>query len=213
MSNESGGGSREPGIEAVSREMRPEFRRIVGRSGIPAIDAEDLIQETLISAFLQWDRIRNRRAWLRHVLRYRCVRYWERQRAQRMEIVDSTILEHVAALGPPPQDREVMYVDLERLLGRLKRRHAALIRLRYGLGLSLSETAERLGYSQGHIGRVILNVVARLRRELSKCSRRSNSAGRAGQRRRFTEAELVKIAGSVLAEREAIATAAHQNGI
>lgn len=106
-----------------------------------------------------------------------------------------------------------MFVDLERLLGRLRRRHAALIRLRYGVGFSISETAERLGYPHDSIRKMTLVVVARLRRELSERSPRSTCAGLGGRRRRLTGEERAKIAENVLSERKTVAAVTRQYGI
>ncbi|MBV8203366.1 MAG: sigma-70 family RNA polymerase sigma factor, partial [Acidobacteria bacterium] len=64
---------------------------------------------------------------------------------------------------PAPQERAALVWDLESLFANLSVRHRAVLWLRFGLGLSTEEVADRLGYCPASIRKLTLRSLARLR--------------------------------------------------
>src|SRR5258708_13286464 len=59
-------------LEQLLRRLRPRLKQVLGRYRIPAHDAEDLVQEALISTIQKWEVIQDPEAWLLVTLRNRC---------------------------------------------------------------------------------------------------------------------------------------------
>lgn len=169
--------SRDEPLEELLERLRPRFKRILSSYSIPADDAEDILQDVLISAVRQWDAVHNREAWVIIALRNRCVLHWKRRWARRMEGMDPADLEALCEPLPPPQQREEMWWDVEAMAAFLGPRHWALLRLRYGQGLSIDELAERLGYCPASIRKLVSRAVARLRRWLAAHPRLPSAPG------------------------------------
>ncbi len=146
--------------------MSPRLQLLLRNCRIPLQDAEDVLQETLAGAFSRWDTIRHKEAWLIGTLRYKCYVYWKKQQDDLLEPVDPPVLEGLAPALPPDQTREEVRCDLRSLTRGLDKRHRAVLWLRYGLGLSADEVAERLGYCPSSIRKLALRSMARLQKRV-----------------------------------------------
>lgn len=149
-------------------QLRPRIRQVFSNFRIPAFDAEDVLQEVLVIAFLKWDSIRIKDAWLLGTLRKKCALYWKRQRDDRLQGVDFGTLEELCRPVEPGQERIERRLDLAALTSGLCRRHRLVLWLRYGLGLSASEIAARTGYCDSSIRKLTCRSVARLQKKLGK---------------------------------------------
>ena len=154
-------------IQELADRLRPKIKRILCLYSIPAVDAEDILQEALIAAFRKWDSIQHKDAWLLGTVRNRCMLYWKHRWRERSEGMDPEDLEAVSSPVPPPQEREEMLWDLEVIAETLGERHWAMLCLRYGLGLSIPEVARRLGYCPSSIRKLSCRVVHRLQRQMA----------------------------------------------
>jgi len=150
-------------VELLQR-MRPRLKRVLKSYDIPYVEAEDLVQEAILDALRKWDTIRNLEPWLLATLRFKCSDYWKRQRNERVQALDLADLEEVATPQPPAQERDEILLDLRHLARGLDKRHRAVLWLRYGLGLSTGEVAERLGYCPSSIRKLTGRSMARLQR-------------------------------------------------
>jgi RNA polymerase sigma-70 factor (ECF subfamily) len=130
-------------IAALLQRIRPRLLRFLSRSGIPALDREDLMQDALVELIAKWPLIRDPEPWLLGTLRNKCLSYARgRQKGLlgRFVVVDSDALERLA--GPaPPQDHDGR-LDLARLFRALPARQRRILWLFYGLGLSEREMSE-----------------------------------------------------------------------
>lgn len=145
--------------------MRPRLKRILKNYGIPVQDAEDVLQETLLDALQQWPSIRHLESWLCGTLRFKCAKYWKRQRIERLlQVVDPSLLEDLCKPQAPAQEQGDLLADLRRLTRGLAKRHRAVLWLRFGLGLSTSEVARQLGYCPASIRKLTGRTLSRLRR-------------------------------------------------
>jgi RNA polymerase sigma factor (sigma-70 family) len=154
-------------IEELLERLRPRFKSILASYSIPYDDAEDMVQEILISTLRQWNAIRDREAWVMTALRNRCALYWKRCWSRRMQGMDMEDLEALCEPLPPPQEQEQRWWDVEAAAAGLEARHWALLCLRFGGGLTTAELAERLGYCPTSIRKLVIRSLGRLRRSIT----------------------------------------------
>lgn len=132
-------------FEELFERMRPRFRAITRRYRIPPGDAEDLVQEAVLTVVAKSRKIRSPEAWLVATLQNRCIVYWRRVlRRKHREGRSSAELKEE---GRWEESLEVVRLpgepwlrcDLERALATLPERMQELIRLRYQEGCSHAE--------------------------------------------------------------------------
>jgi RNA polymerase sigma factor (sigma-70 family) len=148
--------------------MRPRLRKILCQYRIPAEDAEDLLQETLLIAVTKWAEIRNQKAWLAATLKNRCLMYWRSHRSRHnAEPIDPILLDEVMEPREPPQLQIHASRQLQALLEVLPIGQRKVLLMRCGLEMSPPEVAARLGYHPASIRKVVQRSLARLRRAAS----------------------------------------------
>jgi RNA polymerase sigma factor (sigma-70 family) len=151
-------------LESLIELVRPRMRLVLHHHSIPVDDAEDLLQETLLTACLKWDTIANPEAWFLGTLRRKCLLYWRRRRYDLLRGVDAEILEALASPQPPVQEQEELWWDLKTLLLSLPPRYRAMMWLRFGLGLPHDEVADRLGLQRGSVRKLTSRMVGRIQK-------------------------------------------------
>jgi RNA polymerase sigma-70 factor (sigma-E family) len=147
--------SAESAVEVLFRRhyaslLRMAFALVGTREG-----AEDAVQDAFVSLFRQWDRLRDPEsatAYLRSAVLNRCrsgIRSLIRERSLR-EL-------HVVPLHTEGSDTTTVANDDARLVGlalrKLPQRQREVVACRYLLELSVAETAETLGISDGAVKR------------------------------------------------------------
>jgi RNA polymerase sigma factor (sigma-70 family) len=153
-------------LEDLLARVEPRLKRVLSRYRIPAQDAEDLLQETFLIMVSKAGTIRNPDAWLLATLANRCIIYWRKHRSRLWDLVDSTILELLSEGEAPAQEAADLRFDLDTLLSHLPDRCRSVLRLRYGLGCSTAEAAERMGYCKSSIRKVTRRCLAALTEQL-----------------------------------------------
>ena len=123
-------------------------------------DAEDLVQVALIKTVPHWARLDgDPDAYVRRVMVRENISRWRRRRWR--EVVGADLPE--PASDPVDGGRRV---DLQRALADLAPRQRAVVVLRYLEDLSVAETADLLGISQGTVKSQASDALARLRKLL-----------------------------------------------
>lgn len=153
-------------LEEFLERVRPRIRTIFLRYRIPQQDTEDLLQQALLAFIYRRHTIRDADAWLTGTLRNKCLLYWRDRRRKLYEVVDATVLEHVAKPLAPSQEEADLHRDLDTLLEDLPERCRNLLLLRYREGYEPDELAQELGYSQASISKVTTRCLAALTRRL-----------------------------------------------
>ncbi|HKH48925.1 MAG TPA: sigma-70 family RNA polymerase sigma factor [Thermoanaerobaculia bacterium] len=146
--------------------VEPKLKRLLSTFHIPADDAEDVLQQSLLALVYQWDRVRDPECWLLGTLKRHCLMYWRTSRRRIYSAVDSTILELLSEPVAPTQERTDLLFDLESLLNRLPARCRQVLHLRFQLGYEPLEVARQLGYRASSIGKITTRCLAALSREL-----------------------------------------------
>jgi RNA polymerase sigma factor (sigma-70 family) len=131
-------------LEHLLDRVASRLRAILARFRIPVEDAEDLVQDALLLLVRKGATLRSPEAYLCTTLHYRCLMYWRRRRRERQETVTLDVLETLAEPQEPTQESAVLRRDLQKLLAALPGKARRLIRLRYGLGYTAREVAQRL---------------------------------------------------------------------
>lgn len=155
-------------LEELLERIRPKIRRMLANYRIPFQDAEDVVQDALIAAFLKAGEIRSMEFWLLGTLRYKCAYYWRKKRWDLSLGVDPSSLEELSVPVPPEQERETLYWDLDVLSRDLGEKHREILWLRFRLGLSHAEMAERLGSCPENVRRLVASATARVRRRMNR---------------------------------------------
>jgi RNA polymerase sigma-70 factor (ECF subfamily) len=122
-------------------------------------DAEEAVQEVLLSAWRAWDSLREpaaRTAWLTRVCVRRCVRHRDALRLRRRH--EAPMPE---ALRSP--DAETVDAAWDGAFARLSRRQRAVVSLHYYHGYTLDECAALLGCGPGSARQHLARALRRLR--------------------------------------------------
>ncbi|MEA2599431.1 MAG: Sigma-70, region 4 [Acidobacteriota bacterium] len=155
-------------LEQFLQRMRYRLKLVLRLCNIPSQDAEDLLQDTFVEVLRKWDTLYNKEGWVLGTLRYKCTKYWKDQRADPVEGMDPTALEVLCPPLPPLQEKQDEARDLHNLLRPLEKRHRQALWLRFALGFSPQEVADRLGYCPSSIRKLTLRSMSRIRRRSSR---------------------------------------------
>ncbi|MEP7012040.1 MAG: sigma-70 family RNA polymerase sigma factor [Acidobacteriota bacterium] len=158
--------SSESAFEDLVEKIRPRLRKILSRYRIPPQDADDLMQEAFLILVTKWGTVQNPEAWILATLANRCIIYWRKSRSRLWDLVDGVVLELLADGGPPIQEGIDLRVDLEALVANLPDRCRSLLRMRYQLGCTTTETAEKTGYCRSSIRKVTRRCISALATQL-----------------------------------------------
>ncbi len=151
--------------------LKPRFRMVFARFRIPEQDAEDLLQQALLTFVRKRHTVRDPESWLVGTLRNRCLKYWRARRRSLYTAVDAAILESVATDGATNQEQVEIRSDLRGAMDRLRPRCRSILGLRYGLGCEPRETARRLGYKESSIYKLVERCLAALSNQLVEAPR------------------------------------------
>jgi RNA polymerase sigma-70 factor, ECF subfamily len=137
-------------LTRLSEALRGYFRRQFARMGRDTGDAEDLVQETLISIHTRrhtYDRTQLLTPWVYAIARYRLVDYLRRTKSARAEVpiedADGVVSDAVPAVDSS--------IDLNALLAQLSPKARQAIQFVKLEGLSVNEAAMRLAMSPSAI--------------------------------------------------------------
>jgi RNA polymerase sigma factor (sigma-70 family) len=153
-------------FEEFLKAVEPRLKRLLTVYRIPADDAEDVLQQSLLDLLYQWERVRDPESWLFGTVRRHCLMYWRAHRRRIYSAVDSAILEWLSEPIAPSQERTDLLCDLESLIERLPTRCRSVLRLRFRLGYDPPEVARLLGYPESSIGKITTRCLAALSREM-----------------------------------------------
>lgn len=158
-----------PAIEQAYAAHIGEMRRIARSILRNAADAEDLVHDVFVEACEKWDQYDatrgSRRSWLVVRLRSRAIDRLRRQ----SRICDGPVpVEEAAPEDPCTPLRAIEGRRAWKLLDTLPDGMRRVVRLRLGEGLSVAETAERIGVPAGTVKSRQSNGIRALRARLEE---------------------------------------------
>lgn len=143
-------------LGALAVRLRAYFRRRIGAN---AADAEDLVQETLLSVHHRRDSYRPNLpllAWVHAIARYRLIDHYRRQgRRREIRLEDAA---EITAFDIALDDR----LDADRMLSALSPRDERLVRATRIEGRSVAEAAMDQGVTEGAAKVAIHRAMRRL---------------------------------------------------
>jgi RNA polymerase sigma factor (sigma-70 family) len=152
--------------DAVVR-LEKSGREYLRRHRLPPEDADDILQQALLTYLIKHQGIHNPEAWLRGALRKRCQCYWRRRQKSLLTLVDSSILEALSQPARPEQsEKDDVQRDLGRALDSIPQRCRQLLQLRYGQDCDPRAAAASLGYRPSGAYKIFERCLAALTRGL-----------------------------------------------
>lgn len=156
--------------EQPARELLDSFRvharRLLARFRIPAQDAEDLLQDTLLLYLTCRPDVPCVESWLQGTLKNRCLVYWRERRRQFFRTMDLALLDTLSQPTSPAQEHRIFLEEVLAQLEELTGPCSALLKLRYQSDYKPAQLADQLGYSRRGIYKIIDRCVAALSRRL-----------------------------------------------
>lgn len=131
--------------------LRANARRALARTRAGTVDAEDIVQETLLAIHLKratWRRQEPIGPWIAAIARHKFVDV-VRRHVRRAEAPIDEVYELAAEGGDP--EEEVGRRQAEALVGTIKGRQGEVVRAVTVDGDGIRETAQRLGMSEGAV--------------------------------------------------------------
>lgn len=161
-------------FEALVQDIRPELHRYCARMIGSVVDAEDVVQDTLVKAYaaLPTTTVVNMRGWLFRIAHNKAIDYLRRARQHPpMEYLD----EHALPAEPDPQlaEHELVAVALSVFLQLAPKQRSCVI-LKDVMGCSLADISELLDATIPEIKAALHRGRGRLR----ELSQRANRAAR-----------------------------------
>ena len=162
------------GLAAVYREFYPRLSRFVYvRTGGSAGDVEDLVQETLLTAWQHHDTWQGGallETWILTIARNK-VADWFRARGRSERHAESAVREALARVAEAPVppdlcDTVEMREAVEGAMSRLEADLSEVLTLRYHDGLAVRAIAGRLGQSESSVESRLVRAREALRRAL-----------------------------------------------
>jgi RNA polymerase sigma-70 factor (ECF subfamily) len=130
-------------LDAVAGRLRVQVRGRLARWGCGDVDAEDVVQETLLAIHLKrhtWNRVERFEPWLAAVARNKLIDAM-RRRGRRMEL---PIEDFEATLADTAAEGQDESLDVSRLLAQLGDRQQQIVRLISVEGEPVRTVAQRL---------------------------------------------------------------------
>ena len=137
-------------LGSVAPALRRFARARVARVGLAAADVEDVVQETLIAIHLKrgtWRDGEPLEPWIFAIAGHKLID--AARRSGRHKAIDIAEIGEIVPAAPDPDPTEAS--DRDRILARLDRRSAAIVRAIGLEGASVAEAATRFGISEGAI--------------------------------------------------------------
>jgi RNA polymerase sigma-70 factor (ECF subfamily) len=127
------------------------------------LDAEDIVQDSLISAFVNWpvEGVRNPKGWLFRIVHNRAIDHLRRTKRQAMEPLGEQPIEDVSA--SPFEQKEMARLALSVYLQLTPLQRSAFI-LKDVMGYSVADVSELLDVSIGSVKSVVHRARLRLKK-------------------------------------------------
>lgn len=156
-------------IEEILEGLQLRIQHVFSRFHIPPEDAEDVLQQTLLTYVYKRNNILDSERWLMGTLRNRCLLYWRDRRRRLYTAVDKALLESVAPTEDSPRERGELLRDLNTTLARVPKRYRSFLRQRYRQRSELPEAARQFGRESSGISKVTERCLAALTRRMVAC--------------------------------------------
>lgn len=137
-----------PTFESFYRSEYPGLVGVAAALTGDRRDSEDLVQDTMVKAFLRWNRVSTLDrpwSWCHRVLTNACRSWFRRRRTEHRHVRS---LRPLAAVSPGPSEEAIAFWDVVR---QLPSRPRSVVALYFAGDRSCAEIAEILGVPEGTV--------------------------------------------------------------
>ena len=156
-------------IEEILEDLLPRIQHVFSKFHIPPQDAENVLQQTLLTYLYKRAHILDAERWLMGTLRNRCLLYWRDRRRHLYTSVDRALLESVAETESSPEQQRDLLRDLNAALARIPNRCGNLLWSRYRHGFEPPSEARQSGARASSVHKVTERCLAALTRSMVAC--------------------------------------------
>lgn len=118
-----------PELNLEEREVEALFTRF----RIPPEDAQEMLNQTLLTLYLRYPDLQYPKLWVLRTLKRRCVIWWRRRNRQIYRIADVGFREALTSSGASEKERDQMRENLRRWSASVSPRCREVLSRRYGL--------------------------------------------------------------------------------
>ena len=165
--------------EALSR-ARSGCLRVLSQFGIPAADAEDLLQDAFVLYVERIDQIESPERWLPATVRNLCLRYRRARRRYLARAVDSAVVELLSDPRRSDTERLAQREAIDRAFTLLRERCRQLLALRYSRELGAEQIAHQLGCRVSSVNKIAQRCVGDFSERLVEVGRAHLSGDTSG---------------------------------
>lgn len=137
-------------LQALTPHLRAMARRRCEQMGMPRSDAEDLVQEALLTIHVKrgsWDAARPIGPWISAIVRNKLIDSL-RRRGRTIHVPIDDVMETLEA---EDHGDGLDHIDVERLVMQLREPQQSIVRAVSLAGASIRDTALKLGMSEGAV--------------------------------------------------------------
>lgn len=156
-------------IGKILEDLLPRIQHVFSKFHIPPEDAEDVLQQTLLTYLYKRAHILDAERWLMGTLRNRCLLYWRDRRRRLYSSVDRALLESVAETQDSPRERRELLLDLNTALARIPDRYSNHLWSRYRHGIETPSDAQRPESRASGVHKLTERCLAALTRSMVAC--------------------------------------------
>lgn len=113
--------------------LEPRIEGLLDRFRIPAQDAQEILDEIMLTMLTKRDRIRDPERWMLQTLKNRCLMYWRKRRRRLYRVIDSGLLTVLTSDEVPAEEKGALRGELEDLVEGVEPECRAHLKRRYGL--------------------------------------------------------------------------------
>lgn len=149
-----------PAADELYRTLKPLLLRVaIGKFGIPADLAEELVQDVFVSYVRRRPHLTDARRWFIGAIAHACRHYW-RKNGRYVTLTDADLEnDHVAP--------EIEHAIVRDCLRRMQARDARIVWLRFAEGHTVGELAGKLGVSKSRTEKLLRRALQRLAETLA----------------------------------------------
>ena len=119
--------------EQTADILEPRIEKVLHRFRIPSEEAQEILDEIMLTMLIKRDRIRDPERWMMRTLKNRCVMYWRQRRRRLYRVIDSGLLTVLTSPEVSPEEKDVLRGELRALVEGVEPECRAYLERRYGL--------------------------------------------------------------------------------
>lgn len=150
----------EPSVD----QLEPVIENILRRFRIPADDAQEILDEVMLTMLTKRERIRDPERWMLRSLKNRCLVYWRERRRWIYRVIDSGLLTVLTSDDVAEEEKGTLRDELRSLVEGIEPNCRDRLERRYGLDAEWEDEVEPWVPEEPEEGRYLRCVGAMARR-------------------------------------------------